>query len=167
MFLENLYIFLCFKIYLVFKVCSFLGSCFAFLELDKYVAYFQILVIPHVFVPYSLLSKFEGFINPGRRIYHFMCNFLRSTLDKNYLVLVVSDIVSTGFVSDVIVLISNHSFLLVILLLQPTSIFVCIKEIKGHLSIHFLTSKLCSLSQQSIFSCCLVISVMWQDDLSI
>lgn len=61
---------LCFKIYSVLskfmlKVYGFLDSYFAFLKLAKYVSCLQILVFPHPFIPYSLFSKFDRFINPG------------------------------------------------------------------------------------------------------
>lgn len=59
-----------------------------------------------------------------------MCKLLYSVLYKNYPVLVVSDIVLTGFVSDVIIFILKLSFFIAILLLQPTSIFVYLNEKK-------------------------------------
>lgn len=74
---------LCFKIYLalskfMIKVCGFLDSYVTFLKLGKYVGCSQILVFPNPFVPHSLLSKFDTFINPGKRTCHFMHHFLQS-----------------------------------------------------------------------------------------
>lgn len=61
--------------------------------------------------------------------YHFMHRFLQSFLGKYYFVFLdMSYIVSLWFVSDMVISILNHSFLLAIMLLYCMSSFAILKE---------------------------------------